>query len=270
MFNPDFPPGGDLEQAFSEEYYVNVQANAFRAARQRGETDPSVPAFVAGLERVEHLLGRKGRILDVGAAFGAFLEVARDRGWDPSGVELSPFSSAVARETHGFEIYTGDLTRAPYAEGSFDCITFWDVIEHVQSPAANLDRAHALLKPDGVLLMTTDNFDCLFSDLGRAAYALSLHRFTYGLDRLYIPYNRTYFTEASFRSLLDARGFRTASFAKMEYPISKINLTVAERALVSTVYGLAKALHREAQFTAIAAKSERVAGASPPTHAVSG
>lgn len=256
MYNPDFPPEQTLQDTFSEQYYLDAHADAFRGQKESYQDDPSIPAFVQGLERMEGLLRRTGKILDVGSAFGTFLKIAQSRGWEPYGVELSEYGSSYTRKRHGFEIFTGDLAEAPYTAESFDCITFWDVIEHVQCPVENLHRAYALLKPGGLLLVTTDNFDCLISDVGRIIYTVSLKRFSHGLERLYIPYNRTYFTEQSCSSILAACGFRMTSFEKMEYPLSKIKLSRFQRPLVFLLYMMARAMHREAQFTIIATKPE--------------
>ena len=99
-----------------------------------------------------------GRILDVGTASGFFLEVARDAGFEPYGVEISEYSGRIAAGKFGADhIHIGTLETAPFAPGMFDAIAMSDVLEHVLDPIRILKLAHKLLRPGGVVLITTPN-----------------------------------------------------------------------------------------------------------------
>jgi SAM-dependent methyltransferase len=111
-------------------------------------------------------LGEPGRALDVGCAAGFFLTVLRENGWDASGVELSPAIARQAIEVHGeARVFVGDLASAPWPEQSFDLITMWDVVEHVPEPLPFLERARALLRPGGRLVLETQNVASRFARL---------------------------------------------------------------------------------------------------------
>jgi SAM-dependent methyltransferase len=119
--------------------------------------------IAADHERLERLRRRipSGRLLDVGAATGTFLEVAGAAFDDAHGVEPDPITSAQARAA-GHAVATGtldDLTR-PY--GGFDAITMLHVIEHLDSPRAALERVHDLLRPGGVVMIETPTTDCVW------------------------------------------------------------------------------------------------------------
>jgi SAM-dependent methyltransferase len=81
--------------------------------------------------------------------------------WQVAGVELSDFASTYARETLGLDVQTGTLETTRFSEGSFDVVTFWDVIEHVPNPLETLRRAYRLLRSDGLLVLRTPNLDSL-------------------------------------------------------------------------------------------------------------
>jgi len=110
------------------------------------------------------------KVLDVGCSSGIFLNAARKAGMKPSGAELSPETSAFAREEFGLDVHHGDWRDAGYADQSFDVITLFDVIEHLPDPAAELAALRRLLKPDGLLLQSTPDIDGLFP---RASYPLA-------------------------------------------------------------------------------------------------
>lgn len=109
--------------------------------------------FARSLDLLERFVPT-GRLLDVGAATGFFLALAKERGWDVRGVELSPAAVAVAA-TRGIEVVAGTLETAPYEERSFDAVTMFDVLEHVQRPAALVERTRQLLRPGGALVINT-------------------------------------------------------------------------------------------------------------------
>jgi 2-polyprenyl-3-methyl-5-hydroxy-6-metoxy-1,4-benzoquinol methylase len=108
-----------------------------------------------------------GRLLDVGCSAGFFLAAARERGWTVTGVELNADAAGLARDRLGLDVVVGELAEAPVRPGSFDAVTFWDVLEHVPDPADALRAAHRLLRPGGTLALSTPNLDGLFPRLSR-------------------------------------------------------------------------------------------------------
>lgn len=136
--------------------------------------DPADPAFarMAGIAR-QHLRMLKRstgnaqglRLLDIGCSSGLFLNEAREAGFEAEGAELLPDTAAFARGHFGLEVHTGDWRDADYAEGGFDVVTLFDVIEHLPDPLAELKAIRRLLKPGGLLLQSTPNIDGLFPQL---------------------------------------------------------------------------------------------------------
>ena len=123
--------------------------------------------FAAILERIE-ALGGAGRLLDVGAGPGFLVSAACARGWEAVGVEPNPWAAELGRE-HGLDIRTGVLAdRTELEPGSFDAVSFMDVIEHVDHPDELVATAHSLLRPGGVLaLLTADAGSPISRALGR-------------------------------------------------------------------------------------------------------
>ena len=99
------------------------------------------------------------KLLDCGAATGFLLEVARDLGYQPYGLELSQFGAdAIAAKFGRDRVFCGELGDATFADagaGDFGVVTMCDYIEHVRDPRHTLELARKLLKPGGLLAITT-------------------------------------------------------------------------------------------------------------------
>ena len=116
---------------------------------------------------INRTVGKRGRLLDVGCAMGAFLETARSSGWKVTGVELSEFGSAYARNNLKLDVHTGSLEdvldRKQIPENSFDVVTLWDTLEHLTNPAVLLNKVNHALKDGGWFFCSTLNIDSFLS-----------------------------------------------------------------------------------------------------------
>ncbi|PIN96077.1 hypothetical protein COU39_02655 [Candidatus Micrarchaeota archaeon CG10_big_fil_rev_8_21_14_0_10_60_32] len=107
------------------------------------------------------------RVLDVGCWTGEYTaEIARKSKGEVIGVDVLPSAVAKARKRQPrlrFEVR--DVLRKPFPPNSFDCITFLEVIEHVDNPAGYLRAFHRMLKPGGILVISTPNAGSYFGPL---------------------------------------------------------------------------------------------------------
>jgi len=101
------------------------------------------------------------RLLDVGCSTGEFLDYAKGRGWEVAGCELAGHTARIARERVGCEVKSVSFEEAEFEEGSFDVVTMWDVIEHLFDPDAALSEAWRVLRPGGLLVLNTPNYNSL-------------------------------------------------------------------------------------------------------------
>jgi SAM-dependent methyltransferase len=138
-----------------------------------------------------------GTLLDVGCAAGFFVETAVKHRWEAYGVELSEFASEFARNTLGLNVFNGTFLESNFPAGYFDVITMWDMIEHTPNPVENLCKAFKLLKKDGLLILTTPNFNSLVAQwLGKRWYFYQP------------PQHLFYFNKTTIRFALQKAGFR--------------------------------------------------------------
>ncbi|MFN2251095.1 MAG: class I SAM-dependent methyltransferase [Anaerolineae bacterium] len=94
------------------------------------------------------------RVLDVGCATGEYLVRMREAGWTVAGVEPTGWS-ADAAAARGLPVWRSTLADADLPCGAFDVATMWDVVEHLDEPAADLARVRSALRPGGRLLIAT-------------------------------------------------------------------------------------------------------------------
>ena len=235
LYNRDFPEPEALAETFSEHYYRTVQREAFAHIGNGHRRDASQRIYETGLSLTP--APRPGsRLLDVGCAFGAFLEMAAARGWSTSGVEISPYSSRYARE-RGLDVFTGDVSTAPHEAASFDVVTLWDVIEHVRNVRGTLACARTLLKAGGHVIVTTDNFGGLIGRVASTIYSATSGSVRYPVERFFIPYNSCYLTKGDLRRALAQSRFEVTAERGIDYPIEKINLSAAETLTLRALYG---------------------------------
>lgn len=107
------------------------------------------------------------RTLDVGCWTGEYTAaIARKTRGEVIGVDILPSAIAKARKRHpGIRFEVRDVVRKPFPPNSFDCITFLEVIEHVENPAGFLRAFHKMLKPGGLLVISTPNAGSYYGPL---------------------------------------------------------------------------------------------------------
>ena len=140
------------------------------------------------------------RLLDVGCAAGFFLKKAEERGWQIAGVEWAKEMVDHARELLQIEI-PPTLEEADHPAEAFDVVTSWDCLEHVWDPRANLQEIRRLLRPGGLLALSTTNAENL-----RAA------RTPERWEEFKPPGHLNYFALDSLRALLIDTGFEPLRF----------------------------------------------------------
>jgi 2-polyprenyl-3-methyl-5-hydroxy-6-metoxy-1,4-benzoquinol methylase len=99
-------------------------------------------------------------ILDVGCGNGSFIDAALEYGYEARGIELSQPAVDIAQ---GFNlpVINMDFFSSKIDDSSFDVITMFEVIEHLPKPIEFIKRAAEVVKPGGLIYLTTPNFNSL-------------------------------------------------------------------------------------------------------------
>lgn len=184
----------ELAAFYDSDYWEDPEAQGYggyAAAEERKRH------HFAGLLGELEALGNAGDLLEVGSAYGYFLDEARRRGWRRvRGIEPSRHAAAHAREELGLEVTSEPLSQLPAEPGSVDCIVMWDVVEHLPDPRATLEAAYTWLRPGGVLGLSTGDVESLTARLHGRDWSL-----------LTPPWHQYYFSRRTMKRLLRDIGF---------------------------------------------------------------
>ncbi len=177
---------------FERGYYCGVVDPDGRTRDQRLERSRYLEDVSAELYAINRM--HPGRVLDVGCGLG-FLLSGIDSRWEKHGVEISQFAARHAGQ-HG-TVRCGTLHDAHYADGYFDVVVAYHVIEHVADPVGLVREMYRVLRPGGTLMVGTPDFD-----------SACARRFG---DRFRLLSDQTHislFSEASLRRLLEDEGLQ--------------------------------------------------------------
>jgi tetratricopeptide (TPR) repeat protein/SAM-dependent methyltransferase len=99
-----------------------------------------------------------GSFLDVGVGKGALAAAAVDHGYQATGIDVHPVYADHVRRL-GVEFLVGDAVSYDFQGRQYEIIALGDVIEHVADPRALIRKMVSLLKPDGLIWLSTPNFE---------------------------------------------------------------------------------------------------------------
>lgn len=119
----------------------------------------------------------QGAILDYGSGTGYFLNTIAQAGWKATGIEKSEIGREFAKKEFNLDVKTPEELSLQKEE-SFDVITLWHVLEHIENLQDVLQQFKQILKPEGVLIVAvpnSDSFDAKYYQEDWAAYDVPRH-----------------------------------------------------------------------------------------------
>jgi SAM-dependent methyltransferase len=151
----------------------------------------------------KHIKGLNGKILDIGANDGHFLNTLGNN-FEKYAMEPTDANLDILRErTSG--VYNGFLDGPNnLPESYFDVITVFDVAEHLSNVNASFESLNKSLKKEGMLIIETGNSDCLI-----ARFFKSMWWYTDYIEHF------IFFNKKSLSKALNDNGFELVSFQKV-------------------------------------------------------
>lgn len=178
---------------YTEAYFDGGQADGYPDYRG---TQPVLRQEFAKTIQFVRRFRPSGRLLELGCAYGFFLEEAKEH-YAVSGIELAEGAAEHCRRS-GLDVLQGTVDQAKLDQlGHQDVIVMLDVIEHLPDPLGSLQLCSDYLNPRGVLVITTGDFGSVGAKLAGKAWRLMTP-----------PQHLWYFTVESMRRLAARAGLR--------------------------------------------------------------
>jgi hypothetical protein len=229
------PTRDELEEIYAPEYFEYRPENPVDGyADYRGDAEQHRETARRRLALIERFAPSRGRLLDVGAAAGFFVDEAIRNGWDAEGIDIAGHVVDWGRRELDVPLRVGDLSTVE-GSGSYTVVTMWDYIEHSLDPVADLARSNDLLVPDGIVALSTGDLDSLAARLSRSRWHLLTPR-----------HHNFFFSARTLARLLERAGF---DLVWRGHPGSRYSLA-----------HLVYKLDRGARISVTAAVARRVAG----------
>jgi len=185
-FTVPFPSSDVMSKLYASGGYRSDDGTRFNVI-----LESLVRYFTAGKAgKIRKFHGSRGDLLDVGCGRGLFLDVMKKDGWHVTGVEFNEETASYAKTVYQIDVITPQAMMAVPDE-SYDVITIFHVLEHMQDPADVLRTCRRLLKKHGLLVIAVPNLSSLQADLGKSNW--------FHLD---IPYHLHHFTLSGIQRLL--------------------------------------------------------------------
>ncbi len=102
----------------------------------------------------------KKNILDIGSGYGELVNYANENQWNALGVELSKEAVKIA-EKFKINVKNININDNYFNQKKFSIIILTEVIEHLDNPNALVNNIIDLLHKDGILYITTPNFNSI-------------------------------------------------------------------------------------------------------------
>lgn len=195
--------GSKINEGYSQR--KSIDASIIRESRLR--------AAKSQVELIKRY--KKGtNLLDIGCGEGFFLFNASRAGYVAKGIELSQDAAAYAKREFSLAIEARAFEERQFPENCFDIVTLWQVLEHLPYPLAILKEVHRILKPGGLLIVSTPDIEGIPARIFRRKW--------WNIRKLHI----NQFTTKTLTDILQNAGFKNVSPVSYKESISLLMLFI--------------------------------------------
>ena len=139
---------------------------------------------------------RHTRLLEIGCAYGFFLEMAKKIFHDTVGIDVAREGVRYAKEVKGLDVVESDFLAYDLRGRKFDVVCMWDTIEHLMDPAGYLEKIGAHMDTGGLVAITTGDIGSLNASIRKDKWRL-----------MHSPTHVHFFSKKGLTDLLDRKGF---------------------------------------------------------------
>ncbi|MCP9451783.1 MAG: class I SAM-dependent methyltransferase [Nitrospira sp.] len=150
------PRPHDARQFYEEEYRLSYK-HTYRPKPKHVLRAGKVA--LSRFEKIKDLLASPKAVLDVGSGGGEFAYLLHLLGHRVHGIEPNRGYAEYSIGEYGLTVTVGFVQDVIFPSASFDVVTIWHVLEHMEDPGAVLARLGSWLKPDGRVVVEVPNVE---------------------------------------------------------------------------------------------------------------
>ena len=200
---------------------IKLDANKLLETKEylNNQLQSNLQRYSSQVDKIKKYLESESKVLDVGCGGGLFLKLLQRIGFKVFGVELEPYRKEYCIQ-NGISIFNEDITKNDFIKKhhqSFDAVTLWDVIEHVNYPSSQLKAAFNILKKGGYIFIDTPAKDGFYHRFGSFLYSNTKGRFNFFLDIMYSDHmfgHKQIFSTIEMEKELKSVGFEIKEISK--------------------------------------------------------
>ncbi len=223
-----------VQDFYSKGYFTGTASHGAYSnyAQDKPYITRTMRKFVSALLAVKS----SGRLLDIGCAYGYFVEMAQSAGYDAYGIDASEHAASRAKSRLNGRIQHGTVETVSFPKKRFDLITMLDVVEHLGDPVKDLLKVSGLLSDKGFVLIATGDTQSV------AAKRLN-RRWTFYIP----PQHLFFFNRQNLTTLLQKSGlepvywFRVGKWLSLQY-VFHLARTTGESKIAQWLYPLMEKL----------------------------
>ncbi|HLL71594.1 MAG TPA: class I SAM-dependent methyltransferase [Pyrinomonadaceae bacterium] len=208
----DYTPES-LAEIYTDDYFAGKEYPDYV-----GQQDALRRSMRRHLAQMARYNPRRDSLLEVGSAYGLFLDEARTEYGEVAGVDICESPTAYAREQLNLNVSCADFLGLDFGSRRFDVVCLWDTVEHLSAPEAYLEKAARLLNPDGMVFLTTGDITSFNARLRGANWR-----------QIHPPSHLHYFSRDTITRLLERLGFKVVGIETASYYHTAYNVFASIR-----------------------------------------
>ena len=175
-------------------------------------------SFTLFLEKIKKHLNKNCTVLEIGAYYGVLGKLIQPLVKEYTGLELSKHASDYSKNNSNLNIINQSIEEYSKNNKKYDIIIMTDVIEHLDKPFELLSLIEKSLNKNGKLILSTFNFDSLFSKIMGKNYPWI------------IPMHKYYFSNTTLKNALTESKLELfdiqndTRIISLEYLLQKFNI----------------------------------------------
>jgi len=179
LYNEEFFTGAEFNDYAGDEKFFRKNF-ALRYRELRPFLDPT---------RHQHLL-------EIGSAYGFFLDEVRERFASVQGIDITDAGVRYARDELKLDVVQADFLAHDYGAQKFDVVCMWDTIEHLREPHRYVEKIAAHTEAGALLAITTADIESFNARLRKEKWRM-----------IHPPTHLHYFSPRTIARMLDTYGF---------------------------------------------------------------